>query len=226
MTAVTIQSNKTVLNEVKDNYALLEPSYRKTVENFLANSTAQLWRQRSFPTLPVPQVRHFFLGECSWLDFFHYTLITLQFGKIRLKLPFHFNLSFSKLPWEQTQSAVSACVIAVGGTEGGEHTGREQGLPAWDFSGIDEKKNWESFLSFPPMFFSWPQLLQNNFDETGTQVRATCHPGKSGRQNCTWQSCDIARYVWGGTVLPLSCTHTDRALGISEPSGFPTLFFW
>ena len=29
MTAVTIQSNKIVLNEIKDNWALLEPSYRK-----------------------------------------------------------------------------------------------------------------------------------------------------------------------------------------------------
>ena len=29
MAAVTIQSNKIVLNEVKDNYALLEPLYRK-----------------------------------------------------------------------------------------------------------------------------------------------------------------------------------------------------
>ena len=29
MTAATIQSNQIVLNEVKDNYALLEPSYRK-----------------------------------------------------------------------------------------------------------------------------------------------------------------------------------------------------
>ena len=29
MTAVTIQSNKIVSNEVKDNWALLEPSYRK-----------------------------------------------------------------------------------------------------------------------------------------------------------------------------------------------------
>ena len=29
MTAVTIQSNKIVLNEVKDNQVLLEPHYRK-----------------------------------------------------------------------------------------------------------------------------------------------------------------------------------------------------
>ena len=29
MTAVTMKSNKTVLNEVKDNLVLLEPSYRK-----------------------------------------------------------------------------------------------------------------------------------------------------------------------------------------------------
>jgi len=38
MTAVTIQSNKIVSNEVKDNYALLEPSYGKNQMNFLANS--------------------------------------------------------------------------------------------------------------------------------------------------------------------------------------------
>ena len=37
MTAVTIQSNRIVWNEVKDNYALLEPSYRKPPTNFLAN---------------------------------------------------------------------------------------------------------------------------------------------------------------------------------------------
>ena len=38
MTAVTIQSNRIVSNEVKDNYALLEPSYGKNQMNFLANS--------------------------------------------------------------------------------------------------------------------------------------------------------------------------------------------
>ena len=38
MTALTIQSNKIVSNEVKDNYALLEPSYGKKQMNFLANS--------------------------------------------------------------------------------------------------------------------------------------------------------------------------------------------
>ena len=37
MTAVTIQSNKTVTNEVKDNEALQEPSYRKNTMDFLAN---------------------------------------------------------------------------------------------------------------------------------------------------------------------------------------------
>ena len=37
MTAVTMQSNKIVLNEVKDNYALLEPSYRKNVMDIWAN---------------------------------------------------------------------------------------------------------------------------------------------------------------------------------------------
>ena len=37
MTAVTIQSNKSVSNEVKDNQALLELSYGKKQMNFLAN---------------------------------------------------------------------------------------------------------------------------------------------------------------------------------------------
>ena len=33
--AVTIQSNKTVSNEVKDNWGLLEPSYGKTANDHL-----------------------------------------------------------------------------------------------------------------------------------------------------------------------------------------------
>ena len=37
MTAVTIQSKKIVLNEAKDNKALLKTSYRKKQMNFLAN---------------------------------------------------------------------------------------------------------------------------------------------------------------------------------------------
>ena len=37
MTSVTIQSNKIVLNEVKDNEALLEPPYRKNVLDFFVN---------------------------------------------------------------------------------------------------------------------------------------------------------------------------------------------
>ena len=36
-TAVTIQSNKIVLNEVKGNKAVLDPSYKKKQMNFLAN---------------------------------------------------------------------------------------------------------------------------------------------------------------------------------------------
>ena len=36
-TAVTIQSNKIVSNDIKDNQALLEPSYRKNQTNFLSN---------------------------------------------------------------------------------------------------------------------------------------------------------------------------------------------
>ena len=36
MTAVTIQSNKIVQNEVKDNQALLERSYSNSVVDFLA----------------------------------------------------------------------------------------------------------------------------------------------------------------------------------------------
>ena len=37
MTAVKIQSNKIVLNEVKDNQALPEPSQGKNIMDFLAN---------------------------------------------------------------------------------------------------------------------------------------------------------------------------------------------
>ena len=37
MTTLTIQSNKVVLNEVKDNKAPLEPSYGKNQMIFLAN---------------------------------------------------------------------------------------------------------------------------------------------------------------------------------------------
>ena len=37
MTAVTIHSNKIVSNEVKDNQAVLEPSYRKKTNKLLAN---------------------------------------------------------------------------------------------------------------------------------------------------------------------------------------------
>ena len=38
MTAATIQSNKIVSNEVKDDYAVLEPPYGKNQMNFLASS--------------------------------------------------------------------------------------------------------------------------------------------------------------------------------------------
>lgn len=37
MTTVTIQSNKAVLNEVKNNWTLLESSYGKNWTNLLAN---------------------------------------------------------------------------------------------------------------------------------------------------------------------------------------------
>ena len=40
MIAITVQSNKIVSNEVKDNSALLEPAYgKKKTNNFLANHT-------------------------------------------------------------------------------------------------------------------------------------------------------------------------------------------
>ena len=39
MTAFTIQSNKLVANEIKDNQVLSEPSYGKNPMNFLANPT-------------------------------------------------------------------------------------------------------------------------------------------------------------------------------------------
>ena len=42
MEAVTIQFNKIVLNEVKDNEALPEPSYRKKKLKFLANPVLKL----------------------------------------------------------------------------------------------------------------------------------------------------------------------------------------
>ena len=41
MTAVTIQSNKIVLNEVKNNSALLAPSHGKNEVNSLANPVVQ-----------------------------------------------------------------------------------------------------------------------------------------------------------------------------------------
>ena len=37
MTAVTVQSNKVVSNEVQGHHVLLEPSYRENQTNFLAN---------------------------------------------------------------------------------------------------------------------------------------------------------------------------------------------
>ena len=43
VTAVTIQSNKIVSKEVKDNYALLEPSYGKNQKNFLARPVPDLF---------------------------------------------------------------------------------------------------------------------------------------------------------------------------------------
>ena len=47
VTAITIQSNKIVLNEVKDNYTLLEPSYGKNQTNFLANPTVMYLLQKT-----------------------------------------------------------------------------------------------------------------------------------------------------------------------------------
>ena len=42
MTAVTIQSNKIVLNEIKDNQALLEPLYRKKLNKHIGQPKTQL----------------------------------------------------------------------------------------------------------------------------------------------------------------------------------------
>lgn len=178
----------------------------KNIANFLANWIAWLWWQRSFSP-PCPPSKAFLPRQVQLSDFFHYALITLRFGKIQLKLASHFSLSFSKLPQEQTGE------IAVVGIEGGGHSGG--GLPAWDFSGVDEKKNWGAFLSFTPLFLSWPQLLQKNFDETGTRVRAAHYPGVSERQFYTWQSYGMARYAWDGPVLPWVVLQTDRVLGIT-----------
>ena len=50
MTVVTIQSIKIVLNEVKDNLTLLEPSYGKNQTNFLANPILWCLVPTSTPT--------------------------------------------------------------------------------------------------------------------------------------------------------------------------------
>ena len=49
MTALTIQSTKIVSNEVKDNWALLEPSYGKKTQNVFGqpNCRVESWRSRS-----------------------------------------------------------------------------------------------------------------------------------------------------------------------------------
>ena len=41
MTALTIQSNKIVLNEVKDKWALLEPLYGKSVTDFFGQASSR-----------------------------------------------------------------------------------------------------------------------------------------------------------------------------------------
>ena len=46
MTAVTIQSNKIVSNAVKENSALLEPSYGKNITDLLANPSYPSGRTR------------------------------------------------------------------------------------------------------------------------------------------------------------------------------------
>ena len=56
MTDVTIQSNKTVLSEVKDNQELLEPPYRKKqtalagVAQWIEHRSANQWVTGSIPS--------------------------------------------------------------------------------------------------------------------------------------------------------------------------------
>ena len=59
MTAVTIQCNKIVLNEVKDNLVLLEPSYGKTKRTF--------WSTQSIPNFGLT---HWVLIACKLMKVF------------------------------------------------------------------------------------------------------------------------------------------------------------
>ena len=53
MTVITIQSNKTVLLEAKDNQGLLELSYRKSWRNFLVNSVNKEMSMLIFLTIII-----------------------------------------------------------------------------------------------------------------------------------------------------------------------------
>ena len=53
MTAVTIQSNKIVSNEVEDNKALLWPFYGKKQMNFLANPVIKFLHFRNLYLVPL-----------------------------------------------------------------------------------------------------------------------------------------------------------------------------
>lgn len=53
MTVITIQSNKTVLLEAKDNHGLLELSYRKNWRNFLVNSVNKEMSMLIFLTIII-----------------------------------------------------------------------------------------------------------------------------------------------------------------------------
>ena len=64
MTAVTIQFNKIVLNEVKDNSALIEPSYRKKPDELFGQSNTLTLFKSSAPQLGFvlfcPQITKYF----------------------------------------------------------------------------------------------------------------------------------------------------------------------
>ena len=68
MTAVAIQPNKIVLNEVKDNKVLIKPSYGEKQTHFLANPIDSV--------LLIPLLRqHIFQGKAADICFFQFFLL-------------------------------------------------------------------------------------------------------------------------------------------------------
>ena len=72
VTAVTIQHNKIVSNEVKDNYALLVPYYGE-------NSKRIFWPIQYFYWIPLAWLIHGFASFCSNLTFFTRSLLATLF---------------------------------------------------------------------------------------------------------------------------------------------------